>query len=152
MAQQLITRKNAPQFPAFFEDMFKNDWLFPSFDFLKRFNAQDFPVVPQANIIENNKNFQIELAVPGLDRDDLKIDVDGNVVTITSEKEEEHLSEEENFRKREFSYNSFQRSFSLPENLDADHIEAKYEKGVLHLKLPKKHESKPSKVKHITVG
>ena len=94
-----------------------------------------------------NKNFKIELAAPGFDKKDFKVETDNGMLTISSEKEKEEKEDTENYRRREFSFSSFRRSFQLPENSIQDKIEAKYENGVLKLTLPKKEISisKPKK-------
>ena len=104
-------------------------------------------LVPDANIIENEKDYKIDLAAPGLEKKDFKVEILDGVLSISAEKEEEKKEEGKNFRRREFSYNSFKRSFTLPDNLLNDKIDAKYENGILHLTLPKKEVtvSKPAK-------
>jgi HSP20 family protein len=108
----------------------------------------DFSVqAPSVNIIENNKEFKVELAAPGLSKKDFKIEIENRVLSISSEIEEEREEEDENYKRREFSYNSFSRSFQLPEDVLADKIDAKYEGGILKLNIPKKEVtvSKPKK-------
>lgn len=153
MTLALSNHKNGSRLPMLLDEMFKPDWFFPAAsDFFNRFADRDFLVVPEANVIENKDNYEIELAAPGLDRDDFKIEIDDNVLNISAKKEEEHESEDKSFRRKEFSYNSFRRSFTLPDNLKADKIDAKYEKGVLRLTLPKKTLGSPKAVKQIKVG
>ena len=102
---------------------------------------------PRANIIETNKEFKLDLSVPGMKRDDFKVDVEDGVLTISSEKEEEKTDNDRNFRRREFSYNSFSRTFTLPENIDESNINAKYDNGMLQVTIPKSEitVSKPKK-------
>jgi HSP20 family protein len=117
--------------------------------------------VPAVNVIENNDEFKIELAAPGLKRSDFKIEVDNGVLTISSEKkterEEKSGGEKESNRngsrytKREFSYTSFRRSFSLPETVNSDNIQANYTDGVLMLTLPKREEAKPKPARQIEI-
>ena len=104
-------------------------------DLLDRDGAQ---LVPEANIIENEKDFRIDIAAPGLEKKDFNVAVQDGMLTVSAEKKEEKKEDRKNFRRREFSYNSFSRSFTLPDNLLADKIDAKYENGVLRLTLPKK--------------
>lgn len=101
-------------------------------------------VIPEANIIENDKDYTVELAAPGFEKKDFKIEVDNGVLIISAEKKEEKEKEEEkaNFKRREFSYNSIYRSFTLPENSNPEKINAKYENGLLRLSIPKMNESK----------
>lgn len=108
----------------------------------------DFAIrVPSVNITENEKEFKIEMAAPGLERKDFKVEVENGVLCISSEKEEESKEEKKNYTRREYSYNSFSRSFTLPDNALPDKINAKYENGVLNITLPKKEVtvSKPAK-------
>ena len=94
--------------------------------------------VPSVNIIENTKDYKIEMAAPGLEKKDFKIEVDNGMLCISSEKEEEKKEEGLNFQRREFSYRGFSRTFQLPENSVPDKIDAKYDHGILQLTLPKK--------------
>ena len=102
---------------------------------------------PSANIIESEKDYHIELAAPGLEKKDFKIEMESGVLSISAEKKEEKKEEGKNFSRREFSCNSFCRSFALPENLLTEKIEARYDNGILRLSLPKKEitVSKPKK-------
>lgn len=107
---------------------------------------------PPANIVETNKEFKLDLSVPGMKRDDFKVDVENGVLTITSEKEEEKNETEKNYRRREFSYSSFMRAFSLPENTDENKINAKYDNGMLQITIPKNEMTVSKSKKQITVG
>lgn len=98
--------------------------------------------VPAVNITEEKDDYQVSLAAPGLKKDDFKIDVEGNMITISSEKEEKKEDEEKNFTRKEYSYSSFQRCFTIPDEVNQDKISASYEDGVLKLVLPKKEEAK----------
>ncbi len=110
--------------------------------------------LPAVNIKEDNDQFMIEVAVPGMKKDDFKVDFDNGRLTISSEKQHEDVEKEgEKVTRREFSYQSFQRSFTIPENMvDAEKISAKYENGILHLKLPKREEIKPKPAKQIAIS
>lgn len=134
-------KRNGDLFPKLVSNLFDTD-LFtrPSLlDFeggLSRLKAlTNFPSV---NITENDKDFKIELAAPGLEKKDFKIETDNDTLTISSEKKEEKKEEKENYRRQEFSYESFSRSFQMPENSLPEKIEAKYEDGLLKLTIPKK--------------
>lgn len=100
--------------------------------------------VPAVNIRETGNNFEVEMAAPGMTKDDFKVELDGNMLTITSEKTNEaEQKDEERYTRREFSYQSFQRTFQLPKDVvDPDKIQANYKNGVLHLVIPKKEEAK----------
>lgn len=151
---QLATRTrngNGRVFPKFIDDFFNTDRFlididssFPNFNFKN--------ILPDANIVENKKEFKIELAAPGLDKKDFKIEMKNGMLTISAEKEEETKTEDENYLSKEFSYSSLYRTFALPDNLIADKIDAKYENGVLKLKLPKSKISIQEPVKQIKVS
>jgi HSP20 family protein len=122
------------------------------FDFNGLLDDHDFALVPNANIIENGKDYQIELAVPGLERKDFKVEVENDTLIVSAEKEEEKKTEDKNYRSREFSYNSFYRSFNLPDNLKVDNINAEYHNGVLKITLPKKEVTISTPSKQIKVN
>jgi len=94
----------------------------------------------------------LSLAAPGMKKEDFKIDVDGNILTISSEKEENKEDKNKKFTRKEYSYSSFSRSFSLPEEIKQEKINAKYEDGVLKISLPRKEESKKPVAKKIAVN
>jgi HSP20 family protein len=98
--------------------------------------------VPAVNIAETENQFHIELAVPGLKKEDFKISLDKNVLSVSAEKKTENVDEGKKYSKREYSYNSFVRSFTLPETADQAKIEAEYIDGVLKLNIAKKEEAK----------
>jgi len=95
----------------------------------------------------------VEMAAPGMAKDDFRLELKNNVLTISSEKQSEsHSVEEKNITRREFSYQSFSRSFTLPVIVETDKITAKYENGILRVNIPKKEEAKPKPMKQITVS
>ncbi len=98
--------------------------------------------VPAVNIAETEGEFHVELAVPGLKKDDFKISLDKNVLSVSVEKKTENVEEGKKYSKREYSYNSFVRSFTLPETVDHAKIEAEYTDGILKLNIAKKEEAK----------
>jgi HSP20 family protein len=98
--------------------------------------------VPAVNIAENDNEFHIELAVPGLKKEDFKINLDKNILTVSAEKKSENAEEAKKFSKREYSYNSFVRSFTLPDSVDHSKIEADYTDGILKLTVAKREEAK----------
>lgn len=98
--------------------------------------------VPAVNIAETDGDFQIELAVPGLKKEDFKINVDKNILSISAEKKSESTPEGKKYSKREYSYTSFVRSFTLPETIDHGKIDAAYTDGILKLTVAKKEEAK----------
>jgi HSP20 family protein len=125
--------KPAPSFiRPFFNDIFDAD------DFFKRSGGElmsfKFPAV---NIAENETTFMIDLAVPGFKKEDFVIKVDDDVMTIMAEKKEEHEEKDKNYTRKEYTHESFSRSFRLPDNVKDDQVKAGYEDGILKLTLPK---------------
>src|ERR1051326_2508094 len=107
----LVKSKNNDLLPSVFSDVFDTDKFFGNDWFEKEFEKR----VPAVNIKENGKEFKVELAVPGFSKNDIKVNLDGDVLTISAEKKEEKKEEKERFTRKEFSYNSFSRSFTLPQ-------------------------------------
>ena len=97
---------------------------------------------PAVNIAETDNEFQIEMAAPGLKKEDFKINLDKNILTISSEKKEEKKEEGKKYNKREFSYGSFTRAFTLPDSADYAKIDAAYTDGVLTVSIAKREEAK----------
>ena len=121
-----------------FEDFFRpmSQW----FDDSRNMNR--IANVPAVNIKEDNDKYTVCLAAPGLKKEDFKINVEENVLTISSEKEESKEQKEDNYSRREYSYSAFTRSFSLPDDVKQEAIDARYENGELRLTLPRKEEAK----------
>lgn len=108
--------------------------------------------VPAVNLKESDNKYHVEVAVPGLKKDDFKIEVDQHMLTISSEtKKESEQKEGSKVTRREFSYSSFSRSFSLPDNADDKNISAAYTDGILKIDIPKKEVSKPADKKTIEI-
>lgn len=107
--------------------------------------------LPATNISEKDDHFLIEMAVPGMQKSDFHVNVENGVLTISSEKEEEREEKEKQYRRREFNYYSFERSFSLPDTVKQDDIKAKYNDGVLQLAIAKKEPSKKLPKKEIKI-
>lgn len=122
-------------------------------DFMNLWDGDATDTIPSINIKEEKDNYKIEMAAPGLKKEDFNIDIERNVLTISSEKENEKREdgEGEKFSRREYNYSSFSRSLSLPENADGSKIVAKYENGLLLLTIPKMGESENRQYKKITV-
>ncbi|MFA4977483.1 MAG: Hsp20/alpha crystallin family protein [Sphingobacterium sp.] len=109
--------------------------------------------VPAVNIKENADSFEVEVAAPGMAKGDFKVTLDGNLLTISSAKEEQNEEHHDNYTRREFSYQSFQRSFELQkEVVDQDNIQAHYENGMLRLTIPKKEEAKQKEPRMIEIS
>lgn len=108
--------------------------------------------VPSVNIVDGEDEYRIEVAAPGLDKNDFNVNVDNNVLEISSEKEVKNEDKDENYVRREFSYSSFSRSFTLPEGTDADKIKATHKDGVLQVSIPKTEEVKKKAPKTIKIS
>lgn len=130
MKNQSVT-KFSEKIPAVFEDLFK-PW---SELFDNRFFKREM-TVPAVNIIENKDHYQLSLSAPGLKKGDFKIDVDDNVLTISSEKEDSKEEKDGKYTRQEYNYSSFSRSFTLPEGANKEKVSAKYEDGVLKVNIP----------------
>ncbi|HVG41428.1 MAG TPA: Hsp20/alpha crystallin family protein [Chitinophagaceae bacterium] len=117
-------------------------------------NSTTNTTIPAVNIRETAENFVVEMAAPGMKKEDFRIELDGNMLTISSEKENNYEEKEgERYSKKEFSYQSFQRSFQLQKDVvDSEKIEARYENGMLHLVIPKKEEAKQRPPKMIKIS
>jgi HSP20 family protein len=119
--------------------------------FLNDFTKTKESIFPAVNIAETNDAFILELAVPGIKRDTIKVNIDNNMLIISNVTDETAEERNENFKRVEFNYSSFERSFRLPKSVDTDKIEATYDDGVLHLNLPKREEAKPKEPRLIEV-
>jgi HSP20 family protein len=109
--------------------------------------------LPSVDIHENQDGFNVEMAVPGYDKTDFKIELENNQLTISSEKKaEQEMKEDQQFTRKEYSCQSFSRSFLLPDAADSDKIEAKYDNGILTVSVPKKEEARPKPAKQIAVA
>jgi len=124
-------------FPSVMEDFFKPDFMGGTQSFSS--------TIPAVNIKETETEFRIELASPGLKKEDFNIELDENVLSISSERkiESEEKNENGKYTRKEFSFSSFKRSFTLPEAVNEEDIKANYENGVLLLTLPKREEALP---------
>lgn len=123
--------------PSVFDDMFKTDWL--------ESNSNTNTIgtsIPAVNVKETDEEFLVEVAAPGMKKEDFEIELNNKILTISSVVKEEQESKNENYTRREFSYNSFKRSFNLPDSIDNSKIEANYADGVLKIELPKREEDK----------
>ncbi len=132
-------RPTTDPFNAIFNDFFEGE-IFP-----RKTNGMRNSSLPAANIKEAENAYHVELAAPGMKKDDFKIELDENLLTIRTEKTEEHNEENERYTKREFNYTSFVRSFRLPEEVNQEEISASYENGILRLSIPKLAEAKKNK-------
>ncbi len=139
-----VRRTSNGWLPEIFNDFFDNSWM-----------ERTSYTAPAINVIENDKEYEVELAAPGLTKEDFKVHVDEeNNLHIEMEKKSENKSDKHHGRylRREFSYEKFQQTLLLPDDVDAEKIEAKVEHGVLNITLPKLIKvEKPNPVKQISV-
>jgi len=136
------------QLPSVFDHFFEGDL----FDWSNRNFSVTNTTLPSVNIKQNAEEFTVEVAAPGFEKADFKLEVHNDLLTISSEKKVENETKEgEQFTKREFSYQSFTRSFTLPEIADGERIEANYENGILLIVIPKKDEAKPKPARMIEI-
>ncbi|TCJ19073.1 Hsp20/alpha crystallin family protein [Flaviaesturariibacter flavus] len=119
--------------PALFNDFFRpwSEWFGDG----GHNTRSDMPAV---NVSETDKEYRLSLAAPGLSKEDFQVNVEGKLLTIRSEKEERHAEEKERYTRKEYSFSSFSRSFSFPEDVQADKISAVYKDGILRVELPRK--------------
>lgn len=141
------SKTNRDGFQGLFDNLFALE--FPA---LERGFVQPNTSLPKVNIKENEEEFLLELAAPGLAKSDFKIQLDQDMLTVSSEKKEDNVNKDQRYFKKEFSYQAFRRVFTLPENADTEKIEASYLNGVLLVKIPKKEEARPQPPKSIHVA
>ncbi|MCF8380960.1 MAG: Hsp20/alpha crystallin family protein [Bacteroidales bacterium] len=136
------------QVPGLFDRFFENDF----FDWSTRNYSNTNTSIPSVNIKEDDEAFEVELAAPGFKKDDFKIEINNNSLSISSEKKVENETKEgQQFTRKEFSYQSFCRNFTLPNTTEGDKISAKYDNGILRIAIPKKEEAKPKPARQIEI-
>ena len=141
--------KNPNQLPSLFDRFFDGEM----FDWSNRNFSNTNTTLPSVNIKENPDAFTVEVAAPGFDKNDFKLELNHNTLTVSSEKKvESETKENEVFTKREFSYQSFSRSFTLPMIADGERISANDENGILLVSIPKKKEAKPKPSRMIEIS
>jgi HSP20 family protein len=122
-------------------------------DFLNELYAPAFAgSVPAVNVIENQEGFKIEVAAPGLQKGDFKLNLEKNQLTISAQKEQTEEETNEKYTRKEFKYGSFQRTFTLPNSVDGEKIGANYADGILSVTLPKREEAKEKPAREIEVA
>ena len=142
------SNQNFPTLSNWLDDIFNRD-LIPSV-FTSNFNTGI--TLPKVNIKETANDFAVEMAVPGLKKSDFQIDIDNQVLSISTETKEDNEHKEENYTRREFGYSSFKRTFTLPKSVNADKINASYNEGILSILLPKKEEAKQKPARSIKIS
>lgn len=144
------TRNLFPTMPSFFDDGGMRDWFnWPLSNHTERGS------LPAVNVKETDKAFELEVAAPGMNKQDFKVELDNNMLVISAEKEnkQEEQDDQGNYTRREFSYQSFTRTFSLPERLvQGDKISARYKDGLLCITVPKTEEAKVKPAKKIEIS
>ena len=145
----LVKKSNFPSLlnERWLTDFFDTDRFFDS-DLLKMASV---PPLPLVNIVEEEKGFVVEMAAPGMTKKDFNISIDNGLLTISAETKVETEDVKKNFTRKEFSFNSFTRSFTLPENVNEEKIEANYENGILKLHIGKKVLTKVQPKKQIAI-
>jgi HSP20 family protein len=140
----LVKRNTANRaFPSVMDELFKD---------LMGGTQYEHKAVPPVNIRETDESFTVELMAAGLKKEDFNIEVDNDLLTISSEVRKENNEETAKFTRREFSFTSFKRSFTLPETVKHDEINAAYEDGILRITLPKKEEALPKAKRLIEIS
>lgn len=145
----MLAKRSENYFPSFFDRFLNNelmDWNLSNF-------SSTNTSLPAVNVKENENEFVIEVAAPGMNKNDFNIKFHNNVLTVSSEKKDEKEEKNEKFTRKEFSFQSFQRSFTVAENaVESDKISAKYADGILLITLPKHEEVKPKPMKEIKIS
>jgi len=142
-----------------------NDWnnkavahnYFPFSDLMRDFfgnegYCDDYNAIPEANISEDDNKYQIELAVPGLEKKEIKVEIDKDILKVRHESQEKKENENQRYSRREFLYKGFTRTFIIPESVDDSKLKAKYENGILILELPKKPKSEVEQKREIRIS
>ncbi len=151
----LLVKRNGNVIPSLLNDVIEVDDFFNTnlFDMENKFFSRSlFSDVPPANIQEREKDYLLELAVPGMEKKDFTVELEGDYLTISAEKEIKKEEKENGVSRKEFSYNSFSRSFHLPENSKPEKIHAEYSNGLLKIEIPKKELTVSKPKKEITVS
>jgi len=145
----LLSKRSENYYPSLFDRFFNSDLMDWN---LTNFSSTNTSL-PAVNVKETEDDYFIEVAAPGMSKKDFKVNYQNNVLTISSEKQDEKEDKEENYTRREFCYQSFQRSFTVPaNNVDSDKINASYADGILTIKLPKREEIKPKPAREIKIS
>lgn len=137
-----LVKRNHAGFPSFLDEFLSPDW----FGGIEKSTK----AVPAVNIRDNETNFELELAVPGRKKEDFKIEIENEILTISSEIKPE--KEDTHYTRKEFSFTSFKRAFNVPESVAVDKIDAAYVAGVLTLTIPKKEEALPKPKRNIEIA
>ncbi len=132
-------------YPGFMDEFFGRD------SYPVHYQRNGFKSLPAVNITESDNGFTIEVAAPGLNKKDFKIDLDKNQLTISSVSENKQEESDERYTRREFRYTNFSRSFTLPETVDSEQISASHKDGILFVSIPKMEEAKEKPARQIAI-
>lgn len=142
------TNRMFPEMPSIFDEFLRGSLMEEG-----KGNLNNRGTLPAVNTFENKDSYELEVAAPGMKKDDFKIELDNNTLTISSEKDESHEEKENEYSRREFSYQSFTRSFQLPENkVENSKIAARYTDGILYVSIPKREEAKVQPARMIEIA
>ena len=145
MEDKIMLARINKTYPGFMDDFLGLD-RYPT-----RYHSNGFKSLPAVNISEGENEFTIEVAAPGLEKKDFKIDLENDVLTIASVREDNKKETNDQYTRREFAYCNFSRSFNLPDSVDADNITAAHKNGILNVSIPKKEEAKAKPARQIAV-
>ena len=140
----MLVKRHSNYLPTLVSDFWGED-LFPG-------NEQNWNLTPAVNIIEGEQDFKVEVAAPGLLKEDFKVHIEKNILEISAEKKNENVTENKKFVRKEFSFSEFKRTFSLPSYVDTEKIKAEHKNGILIVEIPKKDEAIPKPRKQIAVS
>ena len=140
----MLVKKHSNYLPTLISD-FWGENLFPNIE-------QEWNLTPAVNIIESDQEFKVEVAAPGLDKGNFKVNVEKNILEISAEKKDESETRNKKYLRREFSYSEFRRTFSLPSYVEAEKIMATHKDGVLTVEIPKREEEKINAKKQIMIA
>ena len=144
-----IVKRHNSMFPTLLNDFFTRDWL----DFNNSNFSTTNSTLPAVNIKESDDDYQIEVAAPGMKKEDIEIKFENDQLSISSENKEENKVEEGEYTRKEFSYQSFHRTFNVPQKeVDGEKISAIYNNGILSITLPKREEVKPKPAREIKIS
>ncbi len=140
----------------------RSNWNSPTRSFFDDFSTRDLftwpdwtsegGTLPKVNIAETNDDFRVEVAAPGMKKEDFRVELDNDMLSIRSEAAAKDGEKEAQYTRREFSYQSFKRTFYLPNTVETDKIKAKYSDGILYLVIPKKEEARKKPVRTIAIS
>jgi len=142
----MLAIRNLNSLPSLVEEFFNHEL---PYSWNRKWATESTPAI---NVVESKNEYRIEVAAPGLDKNDFKINLEKDILTISASKEESKEEKDEKYTHKEFSYNSFTRTFTLPETVEGDKISAEHKKGILTINVPKREEAKVKPAREIAVA